>query len=112
LRSEGNEFAFVVFGAATVADILTDPWGSCLTLAVALSLCVKPLLNRLEPHGKQDHQEADLIDQKNHGRFGQIARRLLMSLGVAGGYLTMIPTTSRHCANPGSRRSTAMPKPW
>lgn len=89
---QGSEFAFVVFGAATVAGILVDPWGKSLTLAVALSMCVTPLLilvlNRLESARKQDNQEADTIDQRNprviiagFGRFGQIAGRLLMSCG-------------------------------
>ncbi|MNC14014.1 Glutathione-regulated potassium-efflux system protein KefC [compost metagenome] len=89
---QGSEFAFVVFGAATIAGILVDPWGKSLTLAVALSMCVTPLLilvlNRLESASKQDNQEADTIDQRNprviiagFGRFGQIAGRLLMSCG-------------------------------
>ncbi|MDR8364153.1 glutathione-regulated potassium-efflux system protein KefC [Pseudomonas sp. JL3] len=89
---QGSEFAFVVFGAATVAGILVDPWGKSLTLAVALSMCVTPLLilvlNRLESASKQGNQEADTIDQRNprviiagFGRFGQIAGRLLMSCG-------------------------------
>jgi transporter, monovalent cation:proton antiporter-2 (CPA2) family len=89
---QGSEFAFVVFGAATVAGILIEPWGKSLTLAVALSMCVTPLLilllNYLESSKKQDSKEADTIDQSNprviiagFGRFGQIAGRLLMSCG-------------------------------
>ena len=89
---QGSEFAFVVFGAATVAGILVDPWGKSLTLAVALSMCVTPmlilLLNHLESANKQGSKEADTIDQNNprviiagFGRFGQIAGRLLMSCG-------------------------------
>ena len=89
---QGSEFAFVVFGAATVAGILVDPWGKSLTLAVALSMCVTPLLilllNHLESSSKQGSNEADTIDQSNprviiagFGRFGQIAGRLLMSCG-------------------------------
>ncbi|VVQ28057.1 glutathione-regulated potassium-efflux system protein KefC [Pseudomonas fluorescens] len=89
---QGSEFAFVVFGAATVAGILVDPWGKSLTLAVALSMCVTPLLilvlNRLESANKRGNQEADTIEQSNprviiagFGRFGQIAGRLLMSCG-------------------------------
>lgn len=44
-----------MFGAATVAGILVDPWGKSLTLAVAIIA--------------------------GFGRFGQIAGRLLMSCG-------------------------------
>ena len=90
---QGSEFAFVVFGAATVAGLLTDQWGKSLTLAVALSMCLTPLLilllDRLESAAKKDSQEPDIIDQQNplviiagFGRFGQIAGRLLISCGV------------------------------
>jgi glutathione-regulated potassium-efflux system ancillary protein KefC len=83
----------VVFGAATLAGILTDQWGKSLTLAVALSMCLTPLLilllDRIESTTKKDSQESDLVDQQNprviiagFGRFGQIAGRLLMSCGV------------------------------
>ncbi|MBT2339328.1 MULTISPECIES: glutathione-regulated potassium-efflux system protein KefC [Pseudomonas] len=93
LLGQGSEFAFVVFGAATVAGILTDQWGKSLTLAVALSMCLTPLLilllDRLESSSKKDRRESDLVDQQNprviiagFGRFGQIAGRLLMSCGV------------------------------
>lgn len=93
LLGQGSEFAFVVFGAATIAGLLTDQWGKSLTLAVALSMCVTPvlilLLNRLESAAKKSGQEPDTIDQQNplviiagFGRFGQIAGRLLISCGV------------------------------
>lgn len=90
---QGSEFAFVIFGAATVADLLTDQWGKSLTLAVALSMSFTPLLilllDRLESAAKKDSREPDIIDQQNplviiagFGRFGQIAGRLLMSCGI------------------------------
>ncbi|QVL17183.1 glutathione-regulated potassium-efflux system protein KefC [Pseudomonas qingdaonensis] len=90
---QGSEFAFVVFGAATVAGLLTDPWGKSLTLAVALSMSLTPLLilllDRLESAAKKDSRESDIIDQQDplviiagFGRFGQVAGRLLMSCGI------------------------------
>ncbi|SFW48019.1 MULTISPECIES: glutathione-regulated potassium-efflux system protein KefC [Pseudomonas] len=93
LLGQGSEFAFVVFGAATVAGILTDQWGKSLTLAVALSMCLTPLLilllDRFESVTRKNKRESDLVDQQNprviiagFGRFGQIAGRLLMSCGV------------------------------
>lgn len=93
LLGQGSEFAFVVFGAATIAGLLTDQWGKSLTLAVALSMCVTPmlilLLNHVESASKKAGQEPDIIDQKDplviiagFGRFGQIAGRLLISCGV------------------------------
>ncbi|WP_338474537.1 glutathione-regulated potassium-efflux system protein KefC [Pseudomonas sp. MS646] len=93
LLGQGSEFAFVVFGAATVAGILTEQWGKSLTLAVALSMCLTPLLilllARMESASKKNRQESDLVDPQTprviiagFGRFGQIAGRLLMSCGV------------------------------
>src|SRR6185369_3293942 len=43
LLSQGGEFAFVVFGAAKLAGILTDQWAALLTMAVALSMTTTPL---------------------------------------------------------------------
>ncbi len=51
LLGQGSEFAFVVFGAAQMADVLDSDWAA-LTLAVALSMAATPillvLLTRLE----------------------------------------------------------------
>ena len=48
----GSEFAFVVFGAAQMANVLDPEWAKALTLAVALSMAATPillvLLTRLE----------------------------------------------------------------
>lgn len=92
LLGQGSEFAFVVFGAATTAQLLTDQWGKSLTLAVALSMCCTPLLTLLLDHVQssksKNDREADAIDENKplvivagFGRFGQIAGRLLLSCG-------------------------------
>lgn len=92
LLGQGSEFAFVVFGAATAAQVLTDEWAKSLTLAVALSMCCTPLLGllleRIENATQRTTRDDDLIDEKEpmvivagFGRFGQIAGRLLMSCG-------------------------------
>jgi len=92
LLGQGSEFAFVVFGAATAAQVLTDDWAKSLTLAVALSMCCTPLLGllleRIENATQRNKRDDDLIDEKEpmvivagFGRFGQIAGRLLMSCG-------------------------------
>jgi glutathione-regulated potassium-efflux system ancillary protein KefC len=93
LLGQGSEFAFVVFGAAQMADVLDPEWAKALTLAVALSMAVTPillvLLTRMEKSGSGQVREADEIDEEQprviiagFGRFGQIAGRLLLSSGV------------------------------
>ncbi|MBU4681927.1 glutathione-regulated potassium-efflux system protein KefC [Cedecea davisae] len=93
LLGQGSEFAFVIFGAAHMAQVLDDSWAKSLTLAVALSMAATPLLlvllNRLEKTGSEQAGEADEIDEEQprviiagFGRFGQIAGRLLLTSGV------------------------------
>ncbi|MGB8665946.1 MAG: glutathione-regulated potassium-efflux system protein KefC [Serratia inhibens] len=93
LLGQGSEFAFVIFGAAQLAGVLPPDWAKSLTLAVALSMAVTPLLlvvaTRLEKNVPKDERPADVIDEENasviiagFGRFGQIAGRLLLANGV------------------------------
>ncbi|MFB5744363.1 glutathione-regulated potassium-efflux system protein KefC [Cedecea sp. S5-13] len=93
LLGQGSEFAFVIFGAAHMAQVLDDGWSKSLTLTVALSMAATPLLlvllNRLEKTGSEQAGEADEIDEEQprviiagFGRFGQIAGRLLLTSGV------------------------------
>lgn len=93
LVGQGSEFAFVIFSAAQLAGVLPDDWAKSLTLAVALSMAVTPLLlvvaNRLERHAPQDDRPQDIIDDEHasviiagFGRFGQIAGRLLLANNV------------------------------
>ena len=93
LLGQGSEFAFVVFGAAQTAGVLPLAWAKSLTLAVALSMAVTPLLlvlaSWLEKRAPQDDRPADVIDEDNasviiagFGRFGQIAGRMLLANGV------------------------------
>ncbi|EEB1957143.1 glutathione-regulated potassium-efflux system protein KefC [Salmonella enterica] len=93
LLGQGSEFAFVVFGAAQMADVLESEWAKALTLAVALSMAATPiflvLLTRMEKAATGEAREADEIDEEQprvivagFGRFGQIAGRLLLSSGV------------------------------
>ena len=93
LLGQGSEFAFVVFGAAQMADVLDGEWAKALTLAVALSMAATPillvLLTRLEKSTSGQEREADEIDEEQprviiagFGRYGQIAGRVLLSSGV------------------------------
>ncbi len=92
LLGQGSEFAFVVFGAAQMADVLDGEWAKALTLAVALSMAATPILlvlltRRRNPPAAE--READEIDEEQprviiagFGRYGQIAGRVLLSSGV------------------------------
>ncbi|HDG8262331.1 TPA: glutathione-regulated potassium-efflux system protein [Klebsiella aerogenes] len=93
LLGQGSEFAFVVFGAAQMADVLDSEWAKALTLAVALSMAATPillvLLTRMEKSASGQEREADEIDEEQprviiagFGRYGQIAGRVLLSSGV------------------------------
>ncbi|MFC4932813.1 glutathione-regulated potassium-efflux system protein KefC [Massilia sp. GCM10023247] len=90
LLSQGGEFAFVVFGAASAARVFTPEVGSILVATVALSMVATPLLlvfhdKVLEPRYRgQNKRAADAIEgDEGHviiagfGRFGQIVGRLL-----------------------------------
>ncbi|MGC8068883.1 cation:proton antiporter, partial [Salmonella enterica] len=44
LLSQGGEFAFIVFGAAVTAKVLTPEISSMLVVVVALSMLITPLL--------------------------------------------------------------------
>lgn len=93
LIGQGSEFAFVIFSTAQMAGVLPVEWAKALTLAVALSMAVTPLLlvlaSRLERNAPKDNRPDDTIDDENatviiagFGRFGQIAGRLLLANNV------------------------------
>jgi glutathione-regulated potassium-efflux system ancillary protein KefC len=102
LISQGGEFAFVVFGVATQAKLLPGRWDAILTLVVALSMALTPLLLAL--HGalvageEREPREADVIEPEHapviiagFGRFGQIVGRLLFASGVRATVLDYDP---------------------
>jgi glutathione-regulated potassium-efflux system ancillary protein KefC len=94
LLAQGGEFAFVVFGVARSARLLPGEWDALLTLAVALSMALTPVLlivhDRVVLRGQtQATREADTIEDDHapviiagFGRFGQIVGRLLLASGV------------------------------
>lgn len=92
LLSQGSEFAFVVFGVAGQAHLLPEPWDALLTLAVALSMAVTPLLvlaygrfatdDRKEMPPERIEAESAPVIIAGFGRFGQIVGRLLFANGV------------------------------
>lgn len=93
LLAQGSEFGFVVFGVASKARLLPGKWDELLTLVVALSMALTPLLvilsERIASATTKDERPADEIDHHNapviiagFGRFGQIVGRLLFASGT------------------------------
>jgi len=94
LLAQGGEFAFVVFGAARLAGLLSADWAGRLTIAVALSMAMTPLMLLLYDklvawRAAADEREDDVIDEEaspviiaGFGRYGQIVGRLLFANGI------------------------------
>ena len=92
LLSQGGEFAFVVFGSARVAGVISKEWEGLLTIAVALSMAATPLLLLLHDwllrRATRKVREADEVEARGpviiagFGRFGQIVGRLLSANGI------------------------------
>src|SRR6185295_13326709 len=94
LLSQGGEFAFVAFGAARLAGILSEEWAGRLTIAVALSMATTPfmlvLLDKwLARQAAATRRAPDVIEEPGNpviiagfGRFGQIVGRLLFANGM------------------------------
>lgn len=93
--SQGGEFAFVLFQFAGTLQILQGEQAAFLTLAVALSIALTPLLmmaysRYLVPRFMSVLPERpyDVIDARNcvilagYGRFGQVIGRFLTGQGV------------------------------
>lgn len=100
LLAQGGEFAFVVFGVARTARLLPGDWDARLTLSVALSMALTPLLLLGERYLRPSEPEAsaDEIDPGDarviiagFGRFGQIVGRLLFGHGVKATVLDLSP---------------------
>jgi glutathione-regulated potassium-efflux system ancillary protein KefC len=89
ILSQGGEFAFVVFGSARVAGLIAPGQEALLTIVVALSMAVTPLLliahDRFICQRAEREREPDTIDTTGtviiagFGRFGQIVGRLLLA---------------------------------
>jgi glutathione-regulated potassium-efflux system ancillary protein KefC len=91
--AQGSEFAFVVFGVARVAGVLSPRWDQMLVLMVAVSMALTPLavfagnrlagaLNRTEkPAPDTIEPEGARVIIAGFGRVGQIAGRILIASG-------------------------------
>jgi glutathione-regulated potassium-efflux system ancillary protein KefC len=93
LLAQGGEFAFVVLGVARAAKVLPGDSEALLTLIVALSMVLTPVLLALdarlpgrqrtaaEPDLAVDFEQAPVI-VAGFGRFGQIVARLLLASDI------------------------------
>ena len=91
--SQGGEFAFVLFAIAKTEGTLADPLIDEMTLAVALSMALTPLVYWLAERSPADgelaeRREFDTPDDGDHdviiagnGRVGQIVARVLAAAG-------------------------------
>ena len=102
LLSQGGEFAFVVFGVAGQARLLPEPWDSLLTLVVALSMAMTPLLivlrdRFLTTDDREERAPDEIVSEgapviiAGFGRFGQIVGRLLLASGIRATLLDFDP---------------------
>jgi len=93
LLAQGSEFGFVVFGVASKARLLPGKWDEILTLVVALSMALTPLLliaiEKLSARSAREERPADVIEHHHapviiagFGRVGQIVGRLLFASGT------------------------------
>jgi glutathione-regulated potassium-efflux system ancillary protein KefC len=102
LLAQGGEFAFVVFGVARAARLLPGDWDRLLTLVVAVSMLLTPVLvvaaevvqrrrgrARPEPDAVEDDGAPVII--AGFGRFGQIVGRLLFASGLRATVLDYDP---------------------
>jgi monovalent cation:proton antiporter-2 (CPA2) family protein len=93
ILSQGGEFAFVLFAIAKSAGTLPDALIKEMTLAVALSMALTPLVYWLAERGSKDEElvdqrEFDVPDESDHdviiagnGRVGQVVARVLAAAG-------------------------------
>ena len=65
LLAQGGEFAFVVFGVARSARLLPGDWDARLTLAVALSMALTPVLLLLHDRWLRRSRPIDAV--RSHG---------------------------------------------
>lgn len=96
--SQGGEFAFVLFTAATGAHIMTGEQANLLTAVVTLSLAATPAVFAaaqwlIRPSAASGQDEEDFSTANGsalvigYGRFGQVVSQVLMANGIE---LTMI----------------------
>ena len=99
LLAHGGEFAFVLFSAATSADVMSAHENATFTAAVILSMLFSPLITQLARIVTQRAENKQNMQQNNHdldpivdledtvlvlgfGRFSQIVCQTLLLRGI------------------------------
>ncbi|QQT94750.1 monovalent cation:proton antiporter-2 (CPA2) family protein [Acinetobacter johnsonii] len=94
LMAQGDEFAFVLFSAATTAQIIDNTIKSNLTAIVVLSMVLTPIIGVLFKRFTLEQDESSLDQVRvadgltgkvlmiGFGRFGQVASQLLLARSV------------------------------
>ena len=94
LIAQGGEFAFVILKTASDSKLLTEEWDALLTVTIALSMALTPLLLILHARAvdkaaaaqavKYDeiNEEATPVIIAGFGRFGQVVGRFLFANGI------------------------------
>jgi len=91
--AQGGEFAFVLFGAAATAQIMSPTESNVLIAGVTISLALTPLAFALANYlarakTQAEEMEMDFSDAKGKvviigfGRFGQVVAQFLLSQGI------------------------------
>lgn len=92
ILSQSGEFAFVLFGAAVTAGIMTAITSNLLIASVTVSLALTPLAFAIANYlarakGEEEVMEVDFTEAKGNvviigfGRFGQVVAQFLLSQG-------------------------------
>jgi glutathione-regulated potassium-efflux system ancillary protein KefC len=94
LIAQGGEFAFVILKTASDSKLLTGDWDALLTVTVALSMALTPLLLILHARSvakaaaaqaveyDEINEEATPVIIAGFGRFGQVVGRFLFANGI------------------------------
>jgi voltage-gated potassium channel Kch len=91
--AQGGEFAFVLFGAAATAGIMSPINSNLLIASVTISLALTPLTYALtiwlaRPKAGDEEMKVDFTDAKGRaiiigfGRFGQVVAQFMLSQGI------------------------------
>lgn len=120
--AQGGEFAVVLGGFGQQSGVFTAEQANLLTVVVALSMLLSPLLfllyDVLSRRSSTDQPSAQYDDVSGeskaiiagYGRFGQVVGRLLVAQGFNPTNLDASPARSKWCAALAIKCSTEMPR--
>lgn len=92
--AQGGEFAFVIFGMLTHANLVGNDWIDTLIVVITLSMALNPILSivndylshrkfdRAEPSYDRIKDETPEVIIAGFGRFGQVFARVLRAQGI------------------------------